>query len=68
MILLFSIFACRVSNAQIQMNFNFDTPYGNNESVGKYANVNGIRMYYEEYGEGEPMFLIHQNAGEMRSI
>ncbi len=68
LILLFSITTCSISNAQIQMNFDFDTPYGNNESVGKYANVNGIRMYYEEYGEGEPMFLIHANGGNIKSM
>ncbi|NQU87197.1 MAG: alpha/beta hydrolase [Mariniphaga sp.] len=68
LILLFSITTCSISNAQIQMNFDFDTPYGNNESVGKYANVNGIRMYYEEYGEGEPMFLIHANGSDIKSM
>jgi len=26
---------------------------------GKYANVNGIRMYFEEYGSGYPLVLIH---------
>ena len=26
---------------------------------GKFADVNGIRMYYESYGEGEPLFLLH---------
>ncbi|MBL7046057.1 MAG: alpha/beta hydrolase [Candidatus Marinimicrobia bacterium] len=50
------------------MNFDFDTPYGNNETVGKYINVNGIRMYYEEYGEGEPLFLIHPNGGSISSM
>lgn len=26
---------------------------------GNYANVNGIKMYYEIYGEGKPLVLIH---------
>jgi pimeloyl-ACP methyl ester carboxylesterase len=26
---------------------------------GSYAQVNGLRMYYEVYGEGEPMVLLH---------
>ncbi|NHZ85650.1 MAG: alpha/beta fold hydrolase [Planctomycetia bacterium] len=68
LILFISIAICSISNAQIQMNFDFDTPYGNNESVGKYANVNGIRMYYEEYGEGEPMFLIHGNGSNIKGM
>jgi len=26
---------------------------------GKYVEVNGIKMYYEEYGSGYPLILIH---------
>lgn len=26
---------------------------------GKFATVNGAKIYYEEYGEGEPLFLLH---------
>jgi len=29
------------------------------QSVGKYANVNGLKMYYEIHGEGFPLVLIH---------
>ena len=29
------------------------------EMHGKYANVNGIRMYYELHGAGNPLVLIH---------
>jgi pimeloyl-ACP methyl ester carboxylesterase len=28
-------------------------------TTGKYANVNGIKMYYEIHGEGKPLVLIH---------
>ena len=68
LILLLSVTICSISNAQIHMNFDFDTPYGNNESVGSYINVNGLRMYYEEYGKGEPIFLIHPNGGSIKSM
>jgi pimeloyl-ACP methyl ester carboxylesterase len=40
-------------------------PYGNNPSVGKYAAVNGIRLYYEIYGEGQPLLLLHGNGGSI---
>lgn len=33
--------------------------YGNNTKVGKYAAVNGIQLYYEIYGSGEPLLLLH---------
>jgi pimeloyl-ACP methyl ester carboxylesterase len=29
------------------------------QNIGKYADVNGIRMYYEVHGSGEPLVLIH---------
>jgi pimeloyl-ACP methyl ester carboxylesterase len=28
-------------------------------SNGKFINVNGARIYYEEYGQGEPLILLH---------
>src|SRR4051812_30372794 len=28
-----------------------------------YANVNGISLYYEEHGEGEPFVLLHGGFG-----
>lgn len=30
-----------------------------NTLIGKYANVNGIQMYYEIHGAGHPLVLIH---------
>lgn len=29
------------------------------ETIGSYANVNGLKMYYEVHGEGEPLVLLH---------
>ena len=36
--------------------------YGNNRHTGKYATVNNIKIYYEEYGKGEPLLLLHGNS------
>ena len=33
--------------------------YGTNEAAGGFIEVNGISMYYERYGEGPPLVLIH---------
>lgn len=30
---------------------------------GKYANVNGLKMYYEIYGTGKPLLLLHGGFG-----
>lgn len=46
----------------------FDTPYGSNEAVGKFVELNGAKIYYEEYGEGEPLLLIHANSGNIESM
>jgi len=26
---------------------------------GNYAEVNGVKIYYETHGEGEPLLLVH---------
>ena len=39
--------------------------YGSNPAAGNYADVNDIRMYYEIYGEGEPLLLLHGNGGSI---
>jgi pimeloyl-ACP methyl ester carboxylesterase len=66
LLLLSSIFG--MANAQVQMNFKFDTPYGKNTAVGKFAEINGAKIYYEEYGKGEPLLLIHGNGGSIESM
>lgn len=40
-------------------------PYGNNPKAGKYAHVNGINLYYEIYGSGPPLVLLHGNGGSI---
>ena len=40
-------------------------PYGDNPAAGKFATVNGIRLYYETYGTGRPMLQIHGNGGSI---
>jgi len=39
-----------------------DTPYGDNPEAGHFAKLNGIKMYYETYGSGDPLLLIHGNG------
>jgi pimeloyl-ACP methyl ester carboxylesterase len=42
--------------------------YGSNKQVGKYANVNDIKVYYEIYGAGEPLLLLHGNSGSIENF
>ncbi|GAA4326607.1 alpha/beta fold hydrolase [Mucilaginibacter gynuensis] len=44
------------------------THYGRNKAVGKYADIRGIRMYYEVYGKGEPLLIIHGNGGSINNF
>jgi pimeloyl-ACP methyl ester carboxylesterase len=36
--------------------------YGDNKETGKYITLNGARHYYEVYGKGQPLLLIHGNS------
>ena len=35
------------------------TPYGDNVKVGKYAQVSDAKIYYEVYGKGAPVLILH---------
>lgn len=41
--------------------------YGNNPKAGNFYNKNGVKVYYEIYGEGKPLVLLHGNGGSIRS-
>ena len=42
--------------------------YGRNPAVGKYADIRGFKMYYEVYGKGEPLLIIHGNGGSINNF
>ena len=48
--------------------FTSSNKYGRNDSVGKYYDIRGIRIYVEVYGQGEPLLLIHGNGNTIRNI
>ncbi|MCG2420511.1 alpha/beta hydrolase, partial [Aequorivita sp. F47161] len=68
LIFLSAILFFGISCAQVKMNFKFDTSYGNNEAIGKYVEINDAKIYFEEYGKGEPLLLIHGNSGSIKSM
>lgn len=41
--------------------------YGNNPKAGNFYSKNGVKVYYEIYGEGKPLVLLHGNGGSIRS-
>ena len=69
--LLFSIVAIifvTSANAQAPKASTQKIVYGNNSKAGKYFDNRGFKMYYETYGAGEPLLLIHGNGGSILSM
>lgn len=42
--------------------------YGANPAVGKTFTHDGVKLYYEIYGSGEPLLLIHGNGASISSF
>jgi pimeloyl-ACP methyl ester carboxylesterase len=42
--------------------------YGNNPKAGQYVALRGINMYYEIYGTGKPLLIIHGNGGSIKDF
>ncbi|HJW31276.1 MAG TPA: alpha/beta hydrolase, partial [Saprospiraceae bacterium] len=35
---------------------------------GRYVEIRGFKMYYETYGEGDPLLIIHGNGGSIKDF
>lgn len=44
------------------------TPYGSNPAAGHYAAIEGAKLYYEDYGAGAPMVVLHGNGGSIAQL
>jgi|Marorgknorr_s2lv_3_1036020.scaffolds.fasta_scaffold01705_9 hypothetical protein len=42
--------------------------YGSNPDVGKTFVRDGIELYYEIYGTGDPLLLVHGNGASIASL
>ncbi|MCX6636026.1 MAG: alpha/beta hydrolase, partial [Acidobacteria bacterium] len=42
--------------------------YGSNAAVGKTFTHDGVKLYYEVYGAGEPLLLVHGNNASIASF
>ena len=51
-----------------QSSFVDTTKIGNNEKAGRYVKTRGFNMYYETYGVGEPLLMIHGNGGSISNF
>ena len=44
------------------------TLFGNNPNAGNTLNIRGFNMYYETYGSGKPLLIIHGNGGSIKDF
>lgn len=42
--------------------------YGNNPKAGHYVSMRGFKMYYETYGSGAPLLIIHGNGQSINAF
>lgn len=42
--------------------------FGNNAVAGKYAEVNGVKLYYETYGSGQPLVVLQGTVGSIERV
>ncbi len=52
-------------SAFAQTDPNDHTPYGDNKQAGAFAQVGDAKIYYEIYGSGVPMVILHGNRGSI---
>lgn len=53
------------SHAAAQTTFKPPAKYGSNAAVGRTFIHDGVKLYYEVYGAGEPLLLVHGNGGSI---
>ncbi|CAN5750795.1 alpha/beta fold hydrolase [soil metagenome] len=53
--------------AQLPVASGNDTVYGDSKT-GKYLTTRGFKMYYEIYGTGKPLLIIHGNGGSIKDF
>jgi pimeloyl-ACP methyl ester carboxylesterase len=50
----------------LYLNGSPQVPYGDNKAAGHYLATRGFKMYYETYGQGAPLLLLHMNGESIK--
>ena len=66
--LLFILFSFLTINTYAQTSKQVKPKFGNDPAHGKYIQNRGFKMYYEVYGKGEPLLIIHGNGGSINDF
>lgn len=67
LVVLCSLFAVGLANAQ-NMTSSAAAVYGSNPAAEHTFTHDGVKLYYEVYGSGEPLLMIHGNGGSVRDM
>lgn len=62
------IFSLITINSFSQVSEKIKNVFGNDPKHGKYLEHRGFKMYYEVYGQGAPLLMIHGNGGSIKSL
>lgn len=63
------ILSCLISlNCFSQQAYQAKLHFGNEPKQGNYFQNRGFKMYYEVYGKGEPLLIIHGNGGSISNF
>lgn len=69
LLILFCWLACAHAYAQAPSRVKPDTALlGHNPKAGHFADLRGVKLYYEVYGAGSPVLFIHGNGGSMHDF
>lgn len=65
---LIAILTIMMAQAQVPGTSGTGIGYGNNSKAGNYLDGRGFKMYFETYGSGVPLLIIHGNGGSIRDF
>lgn len=65
---LIFLMLARASSASAQTSPFDTTIFGRNEKAGHFIKTRGFNMYYETYGSGSPLLIIHGNGGSINNF
>lgn len=66
---LLIIFCCWLAGTNAYAQIKPDTALlGRNPKAGHFADLRGVKLYYEVYGSGKPVLFVHGNGGSMRDF
>lgn len=67
-LLAFVLFSCKNQSQSDKSANNEKINFGDNPAAAHFADVNGIKLYYETYGAGEPLVMLHGNGGSIKAF